>query len=109
MYLIKKITNTDGSCPPIQTWKKDAPPVGYAVCPEEFHAVFYSTSPAGFVNITVENDVVTSMEVNQEALDAYLASLPGPEPTPEPDDGDEPVTWNELAEAYKEGVNSLDE
>lgn len=35
---------------------------------------------------------------------------PVPEPEPEPiPEGDEPVTWDELAEAYKEGVNSIDE
>lgn len=111
MYIIKQTTNADGSRPPIQTWNSETPPNGYAVCPDDFRAVFYSTSPAGFVNITVEDDVVTSMEVNQEALDAYLASLPEPEPEPETDDGDgdQPVTWNDLAQAYQEGVNSIDE
>lgn len=109
MYIIKKNPNIDGSRPPIQTWSKDIPPTGYAVCPEEFYTVFYSTTPAGFVTITVEDDVVTSMEINQEALNAYLASLPEPEPEPVPDEGDDPVTWNDLAQAYQEGVNSLDE
>lgn len=85
MYIIKKNSSADGSRPPIQTWKKDTPPVGYAACPDEFRTVFYSTTPAGFVNITVEDDVVTSMAVNQEALDAYLESLPEPEPVPEPE------------------------
>ena len=85
MYIIKKNANANGSRPAIQTWARKTPPEGYAFCPDEFYAVFYSTDPAGFVNITVENDVVTSMEVNQEALDEYLASLPEPEPTPEPD------------------------
>ncbi len=109
MYIVKQIANADGSRPPIQTWSLDTPPKGYAICPDEFMEVFYSTDPAGFVNIIMENDVVTSMDVNQEALDAYIASLPEPEPTPEPDEGDQPVTWNDLAQAYQEGVNSLDE
>ena len=34
--------------------------------------------------------------------------MPEPEPIPVPDNGNDPVTWNELAEAYKEGVNSID-
>ena len=43
---------------------------------------FYSTTPAGFVNITVEEQegikYVASIEVNQEALDAFKATLPDP-------------------------------
>lgn len=35
--------------------------------------------------------------------------MPEPTPTPVPDEGNEPVTWNELAKAYSEGVNSVDE
>lgn len=88
MYIIKKNPYVNGSRPPIQTWSYETPPEGYAICPEEFWAVFYSTTPAGFVNITIENDVVTSMEVNREALDAYLASLPEPEPIPDPEPTD---------------------
>lgn len=84
MYIIKKNAHTNGSRPPVQTWSKDTPPEGYAVCPDEFIGVFYSTTPAGFVNITVEDDVVTSMEVDQKALDTYLASLPEPIPDAEP-------------------------
>lgn len=109
MYIIKQIAHENGSRPPMQSWGKETTPEGYVLCPNKFFEVFYSTTPAGFVNITIENDVVTSMEVNQEALDAYLASLPEPEPAPEPDEGDQPVTWNDLAQAYNEGVNSLDE
>ena len=85
MFIIKKIANENGSRPALQTWNHATPPKGYAICPDKFHEVFYSTDPAGFVNITVENDVVTEMTVNQEALDAYLESLPEPEPVPEPE------------------------
>jgi hypothetical protein len=85
MYIIKLNAYTDGSRPPLQRWGHTTPPTEYAECPDEFYEVFYSTDPAGFVNITVENDVVTSMEVNQEALDAYIASLPDPEPEVEPE------------------------
>lgn len=85
MYIIKKNPNENGSRPPIQTWSCKVPPNDYAVCPDQFYKVFYSTSPAGFVNITIENNIVTSMEINQEALDAYVASLPEPEPIPIPE------------------------
>jgi hypothetical protein len=76
MFIIKIIANENGSRPPIQTWNGENPPAGYAVCPDEFYTLFYSTSPAGFVNITVENGVVTEMTVNQAALNEYIANLP---------------------------------
>ena len=39
----------------------------------------------GFVNLTVdENDIITAIECNQEALDAYLAELANQESTIEP-------------------------
>lgn len=82
MYIIKIIADEHNSRPPLQTWNKPNPPAGYALCPNEFVDVFYSTDPAGFVNIAVEHNIVRSMEVNQEALDAYIASNPVPEKTP---------------------------
>ena len=48
--------------------------------------------------------VVTAVEVNQEALDAYHAEHPDiPEPTPE----EELDVWDELANAIREGVDSV--
>lgn len=48
--------------------------------------------------------VVTAVEVNQEALDAYHAEHPDiPEPEPE----EEPDVWDELANAIREGVDSV--
>lgn len=104
MYIIQMEASETGSRPPLQTWNAETLPEGYAWCPDEFVDIFYSTDPAGFVNITVEGDTVTGMTINQEALDAYLASLPEPEPIPEPV---EDVTWSALAEAITEGVNAI--
>ena len=89
MYIIKKTANKNGSRPPLQIWKKRSIPNGYAICPEEFYDVFYSTSPAGFVNITVDNDIVTSMEVNQTALNEYIASHNDTEPPEQEPTADE--------------------
>ena len=83
MYIIKIKANADGSRPALQTWGGKQLPDGYAICPDELYSVFYSTSPSGFVNITVEGDMVTAMEVNKEALDAYIASLAEISLTPE--------------------------
>ena len=83
MYIIKIKANENGARPPLQTWNKPALPDGYAACADEFYKVFYSTTPAGFVNIEVEDYVVVGMTVNSEALEAYLASIPEPVVTPE--------------------------
>ena len=57
----------------------------------------------GFVIPSVENGAVVSLEVNQEALDAYLAEHPDqPEPTRE-----EAVTWASMANSIKEGVDEV--
>lgn len=83
MYIIRLRPEKNGSRPALKPWNKKYPLLGYAICPDEFYEVFYSTNPAGFVNIKVEDDVVVSMEVNEEALEAYLASIPEPVVTPE--------------------------
>ena len=83
MYIIEKNANEYGGRAPLQTWDWDLPE-GYAWCPDEFYGVFYSTTPAGFVNIEVTGDTVTAMTVNQAALDAYIAANP-PQPEAEPE------------------------
>lgn len=88
MKIIKINPLADGSRPPIQDWSKKTPPDGYAFCPDEFVAVFYSTSPAGFVNIEVAGDTVVAMTINQEAYDAYVARNPEPS-DPEPSEEDD--------------------
>ena len=90
MYIIKIEAFEDRSRPGLQSWDRPIIPDGYCLCPDEFVSIFYSTDPAGFVNITIsEDNIVTSMEVNQEALDAYVASLPEPS---DPLENEEPET-----------------
>lgn len=84
MKIIQISASENGGRPALQDWNGSTPPAGYVFCPDELAETFYSTTPAGFVNITVEGDTVTDMIVNQEALDAYIAELPEdaePEPT----------------------------
>lgn len=82
MKIIKIIANANGSRPPMQSWNKATAPEGFALVTDAQKDVFYSTTPAGFVNITVKEEngakVVDTIEVNQEALDAYKATLPDP-------------------------------
>ena len=58
----------------------------------------------GFVALTVEDGAVTSLETNQEALDAYEAD----HPALPPEEPEEPVTWGAMAAAIREGVNDVD-
>lgn len=83
MYIIKIKANADGSRPALQTWNHPTPPKDYAICADEFYDRFYSTDPAGFVDIKVEDGIVTEIATNWEALEVYLASLPEPVVTPE--------------------------
>ena len=73
-------------------------PEGWAIVPDDMELP--STFP--FVNIEVEDGVVTAMT---EGVVPEPKPIPDPEPLPE---GNE-VTWDELAKAYEEGVNSIDE
>ena len=105
MYIILVDAYENGSRPAIQNIPDGSEvPAGYAVGPDEFVSVFYSTNPAGFVNIAVEEGTVTNMSVNHTALDAYIAEHPegGEEPIPTDD-----ISWDSLATAIKEGVNEI--
>ena len=105
MYIIRKEAYENGSRPALQTWAERTPPEGYAICPEEFIDIFYSTEPAGFVTLEIINNVVISMDVNKEAYEAYAALLVEPEPEPEP--VVEPDMYDEFAAAIREGVNEI--
>ena len=82
MFIIKIEANANGSRPPMQSWSKTTAPEGFALATDAQKDVFYSTIPAGFVNITVKEEngvkIVDTIEVNQVALDAYKATLPDP-------------------------------
>ena len=85
MYIIALEAQADGARPPLQEWHHPTAPKGFALCPDEFYVVFYGTSPAGFVNIIVEDDTVQEMLVNYDAYYAYVAEHPPmPEPEAEP-------------------------
>lgn len=57
---------------------------------------------AGFVSITDDGTRVTSCTWDEASYQAYVQSMPNePEPLPE-----EPSVWDEMAAAYKEGVQN---
>lgn len=107
MKIIQITANENGARPPLQNWNSSTPPIGYAFLPDEFVHVFYPQDKqcAGFVDITVEGDTVTACTWNEEAYQAYIASLPEPEPEPEPEPTESSV-YDELDAAYQEGVSS---
>ena len=81
MNIIQINANENGGRPPMQSWH-GAPPAGYALIPDTIStSVFYDFM--GFVTLELDGSTVTSMTGNQEALDAYKASLHEPvEPPP---------------------------
>lgn len=79
MYIIRTIANEIGRYKSIQEWTETKAPGGFSLCPDEFYEKFCDSD--GFVTLFIdENNIVTSMETNTEALEAYLASLPEPDP-----------------------------
>ena len=82
MFIIRIEANPSGSRPPLQSWNSATAPEGFALVTDAQKDVFYSTTPAGFVNITVKEEngtrIIDTIEVNQEALDAFKATLPDP-------------------------------
>lgn len=107
MYIISKHIGENGAYPPIQTWDDVTPPENCLEFPDRFIPSFYPPNKqlAGFVDITVEDGAVTACTWNEEAYQAYMASLPEPAPEPDPIDT-EPVTWAALDAAYQEGVST---
>lgn len=75
-------------------------PEGWAVIPEDMEIP--STFP--FVDIVVNDGVVAEITANEEAYNEAKKRAEEEKPT-ETDS----VTWDILAEAYTEGVNSIDE
>ena len=86
MRIIQTISRANGGRPPIQSWTGDVPPEGYVIVPDTLDtSVFYDFM--GFVTLELDGDTVTAMIGNQEALDAYKASLPEPvDPPPTTED-----------------------
>lgn len=121
MNIIYLTQNASGAYPPIQSWNKPTPPAGYAVVPSTVDtAPFYECG--GFVTLTVENGVVTSMTGDAEAYNAWKEAHPEPEPEPEPEPDDLTArvealeqtaatkddvnaVWDQMAAAYQEGVS----
>ena len=82
MYIISATANGSGGYPPLQEWHSQTCPTGYYFYPNEYFSVFYPQGKrvAGFVTYEADEDTktVTSVTWNDEAYDAYVATLPDP-------------------------------
>ena len=80
MMILKKSKSEHGQYSAPQTFPSSVCPDGFLIFPETFLHVFYPEDKqyAGFVDINVEDDTVTSCTWNEEAYQAYIASLPDP-------------------------------
>lgn len=98
MY-IRKNPNSSGAYPAPQSNYAE----GLLVISEEFLEVFFQYN--GFVLIEHDGTQVTGISPKTEAWEKWKASLP---PDPDPEAETEPVTWDALADAYREGVESVE-
>ena len=69
------------------------PAAGLLAFPDDFLPEFFKADKecAGFVNIEHDGETVTACTWDEDAYQAYIASLPEPEPKPEPEPTDHDV------------------
>lgn len=108
MLIIAKEAAADGSRPAIQTWGGATPPDTHWQIKDGLDTSVF-TQYNGFVYLTVMRGIVVDMQPNTEAWEAWKEAHPEPEPEPEPEPGPDMsayATWDDLAAAYKEGVQN---
>ncbi len=79
MKFIQMEPNPSGAYPPIQESNMSAVPPGMVLVPEDLDTSGFYVAK-GFVTLTIQNQTVTGYTVNQEALDAWVAEHPDPDP-----------------------------
>ena len=102
MRIIRTTPESNGAYPALQEWAGRFPPAGYAEWPDKLSTEDFDAHN-GFVILKLARGCVVSYEINTEAWEAWT---PAPEPEP-PSPGGEYVTYDELAKAIREGVNSI--
>lgn len=81
MYIINHSKNPSGAYPAPNSWGAYDVPDGFAVIPDELDmSVFYAYK--GFVDLTIEDGIVTAITPDQEAYDAWMSEHPEPDPLP---------------------------
>ena len=73
MLMIAKEPAANGSYPPLQPWAGQTPPEGYYQIKEGLDTSVFAAC-SGFVILTVIRGIVTAMDPNTEALEAWRAA-----------------------------------
>ena len=77
MNIIKLEPSATGYRPPIQSWNGYGIPDGYIEVPEGVNTSAMQTH-MGFVDLTIEDGVLTAIVGNDEAYQAYASTIPDP-------------------------------
>lgn len=108
MLVISKNKSSYGQYPSIQISSSAAIPTGFYWWPDNLDQTIFNQYE-GFVNLVIARDTVKSYTANVEAYEEWKASQPDTEPGTGTDtDMSAYATWDELAKAYKEGVNLVE-
>ena len=104
MYIVKKNPSVSGAYGVLKTWSKNSAPEGYALWPDSVDIEDFINNK-GFVNLVInDNNVVVSYSANTEAKEAWERDHT--EPTP--DKPEDYVTYDQMADMIKEGVNNVE-
>lgn len=81
MYIVSEEKNEYNQYACIQTWENKEIPNGFLEFPEDKWGVFFPSDKkgCGFVDFRIDGKKIIDVIWNEEAYQAYLASLPEPE------------------------------
>lgn len=106
MFIVSKTQDEYGNYQKIKKWPELTPPDDYYWWPDYLEQDTFNQYK-GFVNLVIQRDTVASYTPDQEAYNEWKETHPDPEPDPGTDMSAY-ATWDELAKAYKEGVNLVE-
>lgn len=105
MKIIRQSPGLDGGYPPIQDWSGASPPAGFDQWPDDLEQDTFRQYK-GFVITTVMRGVVKSYQPNEAAYEAYMEKHPADSTEPETK-MEQYVTWSQLADEVRKGVNEV--
>lgn len=103
MYILSKTKSEAGQYQAIKTWAGLTAPDGFYWWPDYLKQDTFKQYE-GFVILTIKRNTVASYVPNEEAYAKWKEEQPGPDPEP---GMSAYATWDELAKAWREGVNAV--